>query len=95
MTPKTKTHTGSNTDKIAAFSDLIYSKLYSSSKMGAVVDNMLIPNKLSQMGNVEGMVRLLFISDKSKQEATDYENQLAELYEQIGRLKVENDFLKK
>lgn len=34
-------------------------------------------------------------SDKNKQEATDYEKQLAELYEQIGRLKVENDFLKK
>jgi len=35
------------------------------------------------------------LSDKNKQEATDYEKQLAELYEQIGRLKVENDFLKK
>lgn len=34
-------------------------------------------------------------TDKSKQEATAYEAQLAELYEQIGRLKVENDFLKK
>ena len=34
-------------------------------------------------------------SDKGKQEATSYESQLAELYEQIGRLKVENDFLKK
>jgi transposase len=34
-------------------------------------------------------------SDKHKQEATTYETQLAELYEQIGRLKVENDFLKK
>ncbi len=34
-------------------------------------------------------------SDKIKQESTSYETQLAELYEQIGRLKVENDFLKK
>lgn len=34
-------------------------------------------------------------SDKNKQETTDYEKQLAALYEQIGRLKVENDFLKK
>ena len=34
-------------------------------------------------------------SDKNKQESTGYETQLAELYEQIGRLKVENDFLKK
>jgi len=34
-------------------------------------------------------------SDKNKQETSDYENQLAELYEQIGRLKIENDFLKK
>ncbi len=34
-------------------------------------------------------------SDKSKQETTSYETQLGELYEQIGRLKVENDFLKK
>jgi transposase len=34
-------------------------------------------------------------SDKGKQESTRYETQLAELYEQIGRLKVENDFLKK
>jgi len=34
-------------------------------------------------------------SDKSKQETTSYEIQLAELYEQIGRLKVENDYLKK
>ncbi len=34
-------------------------------------------------------------SDKNKQEATTHETQLAELYEQIGRLKVENDFLKK
>lgn len=34
-------------------------------------------------------------SDKNKQEATGYEQQLSELYEQIGRLKVENDFLKK
>jgi transposase len=34
-------------------------------------------------------------SDKSKQISTDHDIQLAELYEQIGRLKVENDFLKK
>ena len=34
-------------------------------------------------------------SDKGQQESTTYETQLAELYEQIGRLKVENDFLKK
>lgn len=34
-------------------------------------------------------------SEKGKQETTTYEAQLAELYEQIGRLKVENDFLKK
>lgn len=34
-------------------------------------------------------------TDKIKQEVTAYEAQLAELYEQIGRLKVENDFLKK
>lgn len=34
-------------------------------------------------------------SDKGKQETITYETQLAELYEQIGRLKVENDFLKK
>lgn len=34
-------------------------------------------------------------TDKNKQEAASYEVQLAELYEQIGRLKVENDFLKK
>ncbi len=34
-------------------------------------------------------------SDRNKQEATTYETELAELYEQIGRLKVENDFLKK
>ena len=33
--------------------------------------------------------------DKIKQDTTEYEAQLAELYEQIGRLKVENDFLKK
>lgn len=34
-------------------------------------------------------------SDKSKHESSVYEVQLSELYEQIGRLKVENDFLKK
>ena len=34
-------------------------------------------------------------SDKGKQESARYETQLAGLYEQIGRLKVENDFLKK
>ena len=34
-------------------------------------------------------------SDRKKQLLTDQETQLAELYEQIGRLKVENDFLKK
>lgn len=34
-------------------------------------------------------------SEKNKQESTGHEAQLAELYEQIGRLKVENDFLKK
>mgnify|MGYP000283002746 CR=1 FL=1 len=34
-------------------------------------------------------------TDKNKQEVTKYEAQLGELYEQIGRLKVENDFLKK
>ena len=34
-------------------------------------------------------------SDKSKRNITTHEIQLAELYEQIGRLKVENDFLKK
>lgn len=34
--------------------------------------------------------------DKSKPaETMEYETQLAALYEQIGRLKVENDFLKK
>lgn len=34
-------------------------------------------------------------SDKSKQEKNDHTAELGELYEQIGRLKVENDFLKK
>jgi transposase len=34
-------------------------------------------------------------SHKSREVTTTYETQLAELYEQIGRLKVENDFLKK
>ena len=33
--------------------------------------------------------------DGRKQEKVDRESCLAELYEQIGRLKVENDFLKK
>lgn len=34
-------------------------------------------------------------SEKSKQASTHLELQVSELYEQIGRLKVENDFLKK
>jgi len=34
-------------------------------------------------------------TDKSKQDIAAYEAQLTGLYEQIGRLKVENDFLKK
>ena len=34
-------------------------------------------------------------SDKNKQERSDHAGELGELYEQIGRLKVENDFLKK
>jgi transposase len=34
-------------------------------------------------------------SEKGKQEIINHETQVAELYEQIGRLKVENDFLKK
>lgn len=34
-------------------------------------------------------------ASKKKELAEDYEEQLAKLYEQIGRLKVENDFLKK
>lgn len=34
-------------------------------------------------------------SDKSSEAVTDHEKSLAELYEQIGRLKVENDFFKK
>jgi len=34
-------------------------------------------------------------SDKGKQETTDHASELADLYEHIGRLKVENDFLKK
>lgn len=34
-------------------------------------------------------------SDKIKQEKAVHHNEVAELYEQIGRLKVENDFLKK
>lgn len=34
-------------------------------------------------------------SNKTKSLQVDYESQLAELYQQIGRLKVENDFLKK
>jgi transposase len=34
-------------------------------------------------------------SDKNKQDISNHNAQLAELYEQIGRLKVENDFLKK
>lgn len=33
--------------------------------------------------------------NKVKQATIDHEEQLAELYAQIGRLKVENDFLKK
>lgn len=33
--------------------------------------------------------------DKVKQERTGHAIELAELYEKIGRLKVENDFLKK
>jgi putative transposase len=34
-------------------------------------------------------------ADKTKALKVDYESQLCELYQQIGRLKVENDFLKK
>jgi transposase len=34
-------------------------------------------------------------NDKSKRESVANEAHLAELYEQIGRLKVENEFLKK
>ena len=34
-------------------------------------------------------------SDKKKRTEIGYENQLTELFEIIGRLKVENDFLKK
>jgi transposase-like protein len=34
-------------------------------------------------------------TNKTKALQVDYESQLAELYQQIGRLKVENDFLKK
>ena len=34
-------------------------------------------------------------SDKAKQESSEHAKVLAELYEQIGRLKVENDYLKK
>jgi transposase len=34
-------------------------------------------------------------TDNTKRLQIDYESQLTELYEQIGRLKVENDFLKK
>jgi transposase len=34
-------------------------------------------------------------SDKSKQEKIAHSHEISELYEQIGRLKVENDFLKK
>lgn len=34
-------------------------------------------------------------SEKNKLEATSHHEEVAELYEQIGRLKVENDFLKK
>ena len=34
-------------------------------------------------------------TDKTKALQVDYESQLEELYQQIGRLKVENDFLKK
>ena len=34
-------------------------------------------------------------NDKSKQQALTHNLEVADLYEQIGRLKVENDFLKK
>ncbi len=34
-------------------------------------------------------------SNKNKKDATDHATKLTELYEQIGRLKMENDFLKK
>ena len=34
-------------------------------------------------------------SDNTKHVTTAYESQIGELYEKIGRLKVENDFLKK
>jgi len=34
-------------------------------------------------------------SDKPKQVMTEHSSQLSELYEKIGRLKVENDFFKK
>lgn len=34
-------------------------------------------------------------SDKAKRDSVEHDTQISELYEQIGRLKVENDFLKK
>lgn len=34
-------------------------------------------------------------ANKTNEVKEDYESQLGELYQQIGRLKVENDFLKK
>jgi hypothetical protein len=34
-------------------------------------------------------------SEKTKQQTIAHNGEVAELYEQIGRLKVENDFLKK
>ncbi len=60
-----------------------------SSKYGAHVTQINLWKKqvVAQLPDV--------ISNRNKQLATDHDTQLGELYEQIGRLKVENDFLKK
>ena len=90
MSKKRKSYTPAEKAKIALEAtkgELTLAQI--SSKYGAhsTQINLWKKQMLAQLPDV--------FSNKSQQLATDHDAQLGDLYEQIGRLKVENDFLKK
>ncbi len=90
MSKKRKSYTAAEKAKIALEAikgELTLAKISSQYGAHATQINLWKKQVLAQLPDV--------FSNRSKQVATDHDTQLGELYEQIGRLKVENDFLKK
>lgn len=90
MSTKRKRYTAVEKSKIALEAikgELTMAQIASKYSVHAVQVNTWKKQAISQLPDI--------FSDNRKQETTSHEGELAELYQQIGRLKVENDFLKK